>query len=111
MVVLSAGQLAFVGSVDELRGADGLRYEVRVKDGEEKLAQALRAAGCTVEIAASGRGGIGRPLFVRLPESAGTDVVFDAAAGAGVQVRQLQPQRASLEDAFLRAVGAAPGAP
>ncbi len=106
VVVLSAGQLAFVGSVDELRGADGRRYEIRVKDGEEKLAEALRAAGCTVEIAASGRGGIGRPLFVRLPESAGTDVVFDAALAAGVQVRQLQPQRASLEDAFLRAVGA-----
>src|SRR5262249_23709996 len=80
VVVLSAGQLAFVGSVDELRGADRRRYEVRVKEGEEKLAAALRAAGCSVEIAASGRGGIGRPLFVRLPEGAETDVVFDAAA-------------------------------
>ena len=108
VVVMNAGQLAFVGSVDELRGADSLRYEVRVKDGEERLAEALRASGCSVELGASGRGGFGRPLVVKLPEGGETDVVFAAAARAGVQVRELQPQRASLEDAFLRAVGAGP---
>jgi ABC-2 type transport system ATP-binding protein len=108
VVVVSGGQLAFVGSVEELRGADGRRYEVRVKDGEERLAEALRAAGCAVDIAGAERGGFGKPLSVRLPDGAETDLVFDAAARAGVQVRHLSPQRASLEDAFLRAVGAAP---
>ena len=106
VVVVNGGQLAFVGSVEELRGASGQRVEVRVKDGEDRFAEALRAAGCEVELSTSARGGLGRPLIVRLPDGADSDVVFDAAARAGVQVRQLQPQRASLEDAFLRAVGA-----
>jgi Domain of unknown function (DUF4162) len=77
-----------------------------VKDGEDRFAEALRAAGCGVDLAPTARGGLGRPLLVKLPEGQDTNVVFDAAARAGVQVRQLQPQRASLEDAFLRTVGA-----
>src|SRR5262249_54571002 len=96
--VVSGGQLAFVGSVEELRGGERQRYRLRVKDGEERLAAALGASGCAVEIEASARGGLGRPLLVRLPDGASTDLVFDAAAGAGVQVRELLPERASLED-------------
>jgi ABC-2 type transport system ATP-binding protein len=107
VVVMAEGQLVFVGSVDELRGADSRRYEVRVKDGEERLAERLRALGCEVELVGAGRVGLGQALSVRVADAGGTGVIFAAAQAAGVQVRHLVPQRASLEAAFLRAVGAA----
>jgi ABC-2 type transport system ATP-binding protein len=108
VVVMHEGHLVFVGSVDELRGGDSRRYEVRVKEGEDRLAERLRAAGCVVDLDGEDRVGLGRALSVRLGDGQGTGVVFDAAAAAGVQVRHLAPQRASLEAAFLRAVGASP---
>jgi ABC-2 type transport system ATP-binding protein len=104
VVVVNAGQLAFVGSVEELRGGGERSVEVRAKEGEERLAEALRAAGCAVELGGKS-GGFGRALIVRLPEGAESDLIFDAAARAAVQVRHLSPARASLEDAFLRKVG------
>jgi ABC-2 type transport system ATP-binding protein len=104
VVVMSEGRLVFVGSVDELRGADRRRFEVRVKDGVDRLAERLRAVGLTVELMAESHVGLGPALSVRLGDGQDTGVVFDAAAAAGVQVRHLAPQRATLEEAFLRAV-------
>jgi ABC-2 type transport system ATP-binding protein len=99
VVVLHEGQILFAGGVAAFRGeGTGARYEVRVKDGEERLLERLRAAGCQAE-----RGG--DAIAVVLPEGAGTSVVFAAAREAGVQVRHLAPARATLESAFLRAVG------
>ncbi len=106
VVVMNEGRLVFVGSVDELRGAEGRRYEVRVKDGAERLAERLAAAGCAVERLAEGRVGLGHALAVRLGEGQDTGVIFDAALAAGAQIRHLARQRATLEDAFLRAVQA-----
>jgi ABC-2 type transport system ATP-binding protein len=104
VVVMNEGRLAFVGSVDELRGADSRRYEVRVKDGAPKLADALRAAGLAAEVLAESRVGLGQALSVRLGDGQDTRAIFAAAAAAGVQVRHLAPLKATLEDAFLRAV-------
>jgi ABC-2 type transport system ATP-binding protein len=101
VVVMNEGRLVYVGSVDELRGADSHRYEVRVKEGAERLAEKLRAAGVAVDIVADGRVGLGPALSVRIDDTA---VLFEAAQAAGVQVRHLAPQRATLESAFLRAV-------
>jgi ABC-2 type transport system ATP-binding protein len=100
--VLHQGQISFIGTVEELRGDSVRRYEVRVKADAARLAGALRAAGCEVDALAE------EGLMVRLPEDAGTDLVFATAMTAGVQVRHLAPHRATLEAAFLRAVGASP---
>jgi ABC-2 type transport system ATP-binding protein len=111
VVVLHRGALSFIGTLDELRGVDVRRYDVRVKDGADRLAASLQAAGCEVEPGAEealGAGdGLGGALVVRLPDGGDTDLVFDAAVAAGVQVRHLAPRRATLEAAFLRTVGGA----
>jgi ABC-2 type transport system ATP-binding protein len=104
VVVMNEGRLVFVGSVDELRGTDRRRYEVRVKDGVDKLGERLRAVGLEAEPLAESHVGLGQALSVRLGDGQDTGVLFDAAAAVGVQVRHLAPQRATLEEAFLRAV-------
>lgn len=96
VVVMQAGEILFSGPLGALRGGpESLRYEVRVKEGDDRLAAALGEAGCRVAPAAEG-------LLVTLPEGADTDLVFERARAAGVQVRHLCPLRATLEEAFLR---------
>jgi ABC-2 type transport system ATP-binding protein len=105
VVVLHQGELLFAGTLSDFRGeGDGLRYEVRVKEGDERLAAELRRAGCEVEAH-------GDALAVRLPAGRDADLVLRAAIEASVQVRHLAPLRHTLEAAFLRAVagdGASP---
>jgi ABC-2 type transport system ATP-binding protein len=102
VVVMHEGRLSFVGSIADLRGGDARRFEVRVKEGEVRLAERLRAAGCEVEPLEHG-------LAVRLPAAGGegavdTDIVFRCALESQTQVRHLAPLRATLEAAFLRAL-------
>jgi ABC-2 type transport system ATP-binding protein len=100
-VLLHQGQVVYSGSIDELR-KEGQKdvYEVRVKAGEDRMAQALRDAGCTVET----EGGL---LFVRVPREVErpTELIFDTARAQSLQVRHLQPRKLTLESAFVRAVG------
>jgi ABC-2 type transport system ATP-binding protein len=93
VMVLAAGKLQYVGTIAALRGDADARYTVRVKDGIERLAEALRAAGLEAEVK-------GEELTLTLP-GGDTDVVFAAAEKAGVQIRHLAPLRRSLESAFL----------
>ena len=98
VVVMHRGQIQFSGSVDALRGgADLLRYDVRVKSGEDRLAAGLTRAGLAVETTHDG-------LIVTLPAGADTDPILVAAIAAEVQIRHLAPVRASLESAFMKAV-------
>ena len=100
VVMLHQGTLQFVGTLEELRGGDAARFEVRVKAGRERLAGALRAHGAeAVEVEDR--------LLVTLRAGEGTREIFAAAVAAGVQVRHLAPARASLESAFMRVVDAA----
>jgi ABC-2 type transport system ATP-binding protein len=103
VVVLNQGKLTFVGTVEEMRGADPRRYEVRVKEGGDTLATALRASGCEVEPMES-TGGLGDTIAVKLPDGADTELIFTRALEGGQQIRHLAPLRATLEAAFLRAV-------
>ncbi len=95
VIVMHLGQLRFAGTIDELRGADA-RTEVRVKEGEERLAARLAEAGIKAERLSEG-------LAVELGED-DAPRIFALAAEAGVQVRHLAPMRATLEEAFLRTV-------
>ncbi len=103
VVVMHQGALMFSGTLDELRGGAGTALlEVRVKEGIEgaaRLAERLRAAGCTVETIPEG-------ISVVLRADAGTDLVFTEAREAKVQVRHLAPLRATLETAFLAKLSA-----
>jgi ABC-2 type transport system ATP-binding protein len=103
VLVLDRGSLLYSGTIAELTRSDGeARYQVRTKSGpgadEERLAEALRAAGASVETTGTG-------LLVGLPAGLATDAIFAAALALGVQVRHLAPHRVSLEEAFLRRLG------
>ncbi len=100
VVMLHQGELQFSGTLAALRGEDAARFEVRVKEGRERLAERLRALGCEAAPHEDG-------LVVTLRVGAGTTLIFEAAVSARVQVRHLAPARASLEAAFQRVVDAA----
>jgi ABC-2 type transport system ATP-binding protein len=104
-IVLHQGALQFAGTLDEMRGEKRPdRYEVRVKDGVDRITARLTAAGCAVE--PLGADGVYPGVAVTLPPGAGTDLVFREARAANVQVRHLAPLRATLEAAFLARVTA-----
>jgi ABC-2 type transport system ATP-binding protein len=100
VVMLHKGEITFSGTMAALRGADAERYEVRTKDRQDELAAALVRAGCTCEP-------LEDVLGVILPAGADSTLIFKAALDAKVQLRHMAPARATLEAAFLRAVGGA----
>jgi ABC-2 type transport system ATP-binding protein len=113
VVIMHQGQLRFSGTIEELRRGGPVDqavvpsvYDIEVKIGSEEaeLAAALTRAGCTVEPRPS------RRLVVVLPDGAGAALLFREARATGAQIRHLEPNQASLEEAFLRVVGAAPQA-
>jgi ABC-2 type transport system ATP-binding protein len=90
VVMLHQGALHFSGTL-----------EVRVKEGKQRLIEKLREGGHeALEVE-------DRLIVTLAADAAGTTAIFAAALAAGVQVRHLAPARATLESAFLRAVGAA----
>lgn len=97
VIVMQAGTIAFSGTIEALRGEETLRFEIRVKDGEDRLKERLVAIGCEVE---RGRDG----LLVTLPSGTPTSAVLREAIEAKVQIRHFAPLRAALEEAFLRAL-------
>jgi ABC-2 type transport system ATP-binding protein len=104
-LLLHQGEVVYAGGIEELRreGQKDL-YEVRVKQGEEKLRAALQARGCRVEV-------VDGILTVRLPDGTAkpTELIFATARAEGLQVRHLSPRRLTLERAFVRAVKDAAG--
>ena len=100
-VIMNQGQVRFVGTIDELRGARGRDTElvVEVKADVQKLADALTAAGATcVPVSAV-------LMRVDLPADATSRLIFERARAADVQVRRLEVRRESVEAAFLRVIG------
>jgi ABC-2 type transport system ATP-binding protein len=94
IVVLHQGQLQFAGTIEEMRGGATQRWEVRLKEGDQRFAEAIKAAGGTVEPLLRG-------VAVGLPEGETSGFLFRAAQAAKVQIRHIGPLRASLETAFL----------
>jgi ABC-2 type transport system ATP-binding protein len=100
-VIMHRGQVRFVGTIDELRGARGRDSElfVEVKADAARLGEALTAAGATCQVTSP------VALQVDLPANATTQLVFRTAQAAGLQVRELGVRRESVEAAFLRVIG------
>jgi len=100
-VIMHHGQVRFVGSIDELRGARGRDSElaVEVKADAGKLAEALVAVGAKCRVTSP------IALAVDLPADATNQLVFATARDAGLQIRALEVRRDSLEAAFLRVIG------
>ena len=96
-ILLHEGQVRYSGTLEDMHGdSDGVvRYEVKVKEGLDRLASALEQAGCPVE-------SDGGAITVELPGEEEPELIFREAAAAGVQVRHMAPVRQTLEAAFLR---------
>ena len=108
VVIMHRGRLRFFGTIEELRRgpvdqAAMQVYDLELKIGSEEaaLAAGLERAGCAVEPRPP------RRLVVRLPDGADASLIFREARASGAQIRHLEPNRASLEEAFLRVVGEA----
>jgi ABC-2 type transport system ATP-binding protein len=96
VIMLRRGRVAQQGRIHDLLSSELGAWLVTVRGDADAFRAALEAAGA----AATGS----TPLLVRLPAAAGTDLFFQAASQAGVQLRGLKPVRRSLEDVFLDAV-------
>jgi ABC-2 type transport system ATP-binding protein len=99
VVVMDKGRVATSGTVDAVKGPQGEVFELRVKDGTERMVGLLRAAGYDVHDADDD------VMRVFVPGAGGAAAIFALAAGHGLQVRHLRPSVPTLEDAFARAVG------
>ncbi len=97
VVVLGRGRLLAQGRIRDLKQSHDRMVEVRVKADPAGFGRRLAALGCGVEP----RDDL---LLVCLPEGRARDLVWQAAAAAGEQIRHLRPQRSSLEEVFLKAV-------
>ena len=98
-ILLHQGEVLFSGTIDELKGGEEDVFEVRVKEGEDRLETALTGKGCRVTRD-------GATLHIKPPKGSDADFLFEAAAGVAVQVRHLQPMRLTLETAFVKTIEA-----
>lgn len=98
VIVLGRGRLLAQGAIKELKQPHPGAYEVRLKGDPERFLARLRATGGDV-----------RPhddvLLVQLPDGHGPELLWRIALDVGAQIRTLRPQRSSLEEVFLKAVG------
>ncbi len=103
VVVIDKGAVATQGPIAALKGTTGRVFELRVKEGGEaggaRFADLLRAEGIECH------GDDSEVMRVFVPESRGSQLLFQLAARHGVQVRHLRPSVPTLEDVFARAVG------
>jgi ABC-2 type transport system ATP-binding protein len=97
VIVIASGKLLAEGRIAELKQVHRQAYDVRVKGELSPFAERLRADGCNVEL---------RDDLLRVVLSDGTtpQLLWQAAADAGEQIRYLRPQRSTLEEIFLSAV-------
>jgi ABC-2 type transport system ATP-binding protein len=98
VLVLGRGALLAQGEIRELKQAHPGAYEVRLKGDPEPFLQRLRAAGGD----AKARDGV---LSVQLHDGQSPALLWQLATDLGEQIRYLRPQRSTLEDVFLQAVG------
>ena len=100
VIVLASGKLMADAPLKQLLGENDGRYTVRIKGDPDAFERALRAHGCTPEKALDAS----RSTWLVAPPVGARDLdaVWQSAADAGVQVRQLSSRTASLDEAFVR---------
>jgi ABC-2 type transport system ATP-binding protein len=98
VIVLANGQLLAQGQIRELKQQRDRTVEARVKTDPAAFARHLVEKGCAVNER-------GELLQVRLPDGESRDLLWQVAAATGEQIRYLRPQRSTLEEVFLQAMG------
>jgi len=99
VVVMDKGTVATHGTLDAVRGPQVQVFELRVKDGSDRMVAVLRAAGYEVHDTDDD------VMRVFVPGETGAAAIFALAASHGLQVRHLRQSVPTLEDAFARVVG------
>ena len=99
-LIMARGRVRFAGRLDQLRVAAPRQWSVRLARPDPAFAERLRSAG------GQARAG-DRPdaWIIDLPEGAEADLIWQTAAAVGAAVVHLEPRAASLEEAFLNAIG------
>ncbi len=109
VIIMQQGNLRFSGTIEDLRhggeGANESIVEIELRDDTEGFAAHLQTHGCEVQIKPP------NGLVVTMPAGHDSSFLLREAASAGAQLRHLQVQLETLEDAFLRVVGDELGAP
>jgi len=98
VIVLGRGRVLAEGLIEEMRRPSARRCGARIRGDAERFRSSLSRAG--VEVCGEDGGG----LDLLLPDDGRHDLVVRAAVEAGVQLRELRPQRSSLEQVFLEAI-------
>ena len=98
VLVLGRGELLAQGNIQEMKQAHPRSFDVRLKGEAGPFLARLRAAG-----------GDAKPhddlLLVQLRDGQTPALLWQLTADLGEQIRYLRPQRSSLEEVFLKAVG------
>lgn len=94
-LLLNRGQIIHYGAISDMTDDRKNNFQVRAKEGSDKLAAELRKRGATIE---EDRGAM---LLVTLPKEENSAFIFKAAKDCGVQIRHMVPYQMTLETAFL----------
>jgi ABC-2 type transport system ATP-binding protein len=99
IIVLGRGSLLAQGAIQELKLTHPGAFEVRLKGDPAKFVSRLREGGGAVELREDAL------LLVNLRDGQSPETLWTLAAELGEEIRYLRPQRSSLEEVFLKAVG------
>jgi ABC-2 type transport system ATP-binding protein len=98
VMVLGRGKLLAQGAIKDLKQGHAGAFEVRLKGDPAPFLDRLRNRG--------GEAKFHEDLWqVQLNNGETSEAIWKIAADANVQIRHLRPQRSSLEEVFLQAVG------
>jgi ABC-2 type transport system ATP-binding protein len=97
IIVLGKGKLLTEGNIQQLKQLHNQSFEVRLKADARPFAERLSALGCGAEMRDDS-------LLVQIPDGRTQQLLWEVAAQERVQIRNLRPQRSTLEEVFLKAL-------
>jgi len=97
VVVLGSGKLLTEGRIQQLKQVHNRCFEVRLKDDAGEFIERLAALGCGTEPRDD-------TWVVQIPEGHSQQLLWEVAAELRQQIRNLRPQRSTLEEVFLKAL-------
>jgi ABC-2 type transport system ATP-binding protein len=100
VMIMQAGQVRFAGQLADLRVQRKAEFDLRLAAAAPTLVTHLQSLGAQVIVGT-------RPdvLTVTIPDGATAELLWQAAAHCGARIFHLRAKEASLEDAFLSAIG------
>jgi ABC-2 type transport system ATP-binding protein len=97
IIVLGKGKLLTEGNIQRLKQLHNQSFEVRLKADSRLFAERLTALGCGAEMRDDS-------LLVQIPDGRTPQLLWEVAAQQQLQIRNLRPQRSTLEEVFLKAL-------